>query len=123
MAASALMTIGRMPERDVVEADRPSCVTCARNWMVVAARHAALSGDVERALALADEIASATTGTSLAAALAVAHLRAIAHARAGRSADAERAAEEARAAYRATGRADTLVMLDRDLALISALHA
>lgn len=63
--------------------------------------------------------ASAATGTSLAAALAVAHLRAIAHTRAGRSADAERAAEEARAAYRATSRADVLVMLDRDLELIS----
>jgi DNA-binding SARP family transcriptional activator len=123
MAASALMTIGSVPEREVVEADRPSCVTCGRNWMVIAARHAALNGDAERALALADDVASATTGTSLGSALAVAHIRAIAHARAGRSADAERAAEDARAGYRAAGRVDAAVMLDRDLALISALHA
>lgn len=123
MAASALMTIGRVPGREVVEADRPSCLTCARNWMVVAARHAALSGDAERALALADEVASATTGTSLGAALAVAHIRAVAYARAGHSADADRAAAEARAGYRAAGRIDAALMLDRDLALISAVHA
>jgi DNA-binding SARP family transcriptional activator/tetratricopeptide (TPR) repeat protein len=123
MAAGALMTIGSVPVRTVVEADRPSCVTCERNWMVVAARHAALSGDPERALALADEVASATTGTSLGAALAVPHIRAIAHARAGRSAAAERAAEDAHAGYRAAGRVDAALMLDRDLALISAVHA
>ena len=122
MAASALMTIGHVPSREVIEVERPSCRTCEPAWVAVAARQAALSGDSDRALALADEVEVLTRATPGHAAQA-AHIRALVHAWAGRSDEAERAAERARVGYRAAGRADTEVTLERDLETISTVHA
>jgi len=118
LAANALLAAGRVPDRAFVDAERPTCRTCERNWLSVAGRQAALSGGAERALALADELEAAGGPPN-----GVAHIRALAYARAGLTEEAERAADQARTGYRAAGRADLEARVDRELALISAVHA
>jgi len=120
-AASALMTMGRLPDVVVIDAQRPSCRTCQLRWYGLAGRHAALSGDHERALALADELEvlrrerGAPGGAGM-----VEHIRAVALARAGHLDEARRAADAARAGFRSAGRASAEAVLDLDLAWVSA---
>jgi hypothetical protein len=118
LAANALLAAGRVPDRAFIDAERPSCRSCDRNWLGVAGRQAALSGDAARALGLAAELEAAGGPPH-----AVAHVRALAHARAGRADESERAAEQARSGYRGADRADLEDRVDREIALISAIHA
>jgi DNA-binding SARP family transcriptional activator/tetratricopeptide (TPR) repeat protein len=123
-AASALMMMGRIPERDLINSQRPSCQTCQVWWHVVAGRQAALVGDHQRALTLADAlerlIADNASPTN---AGGVPHIRALALRRAGSLDEADKAADEARVAYRTVGRRDSEVILDRDLAFLTAAIA
>lgn len=123
-AAMALMALGRVPDRALIERLRPSCATCDVLWLVAAGWHAAIGGDGERALALAGELeARAAEGRYPFHEGTAAGIRARAHAVAGRQEDAEREAQTALAAFRAVGRADQKDTLERDLARISAAHA
>lgn len=122
-AASALLTIGHIPDRAFLESDRPTCRTCERTWLFVAARAAALSGDAAHAQALADELGASGSGGDGPAGAGVPHIRALVHAGAGRTDDAAHAVAEARELYRAAGRVDAEAIFDRDLEVISAIHA
>jgi tetratricopeptide (TPR) repeat protein len=123
-AASALMLMGRIPEGDLINSQRPSCQTCQVSWHVVAGRQAALVGDHERALALADALERLIAAhTSPVHAGGIPHIRALALLRAGRVDEAKKAAEEARGAFRSVGRRDAEVFLERDLVFLTAAIA
>ncbi|MGH2499399.1 MAG: ATP-binding protein [Candidatus Limnocylindria bacterium] len=124
MAATGLMALRRLPERSLIDAERPACRTCQVGWHAVAGRLAALTGDEGRALALADDLESLTReGGQPTHAGAAEHIRALAFARAGRVEDARTATERARAAFRSADRVDAEAFLDRDLTMIAAVHA
>lgn len=123
-AASALMMMGRIPEGDLINSQRPSCQTCQVSWHVVAGRQAALVGDHQRALALADALEGLIAAhASPVHAGGIPHIRALVLRRAGRIDEANKAAEQARGAFRSFGRKDAEVYLERDLAFLTAAIA
>jgi hypothetical protein len=123
-AASALMMMGRIPDGDLINSQRPSCQTCQVSWHVVAGRQAALVGDHQRALALADALEGLIAAhASPVHAGGIPHIRALVLRRAGRIDEANKAAEQARGAFRSFGRKDAEVYLERDLAFLTAAIA
>lgn len=122
-ALNALLTMGRMPPRDLLEAVRPTCRTCDGLWLLTAGRHAALRGDVEAALALAGVLESDPAGDEPRIAVRPAQIRALAFAAAGR--DTEAAAQTARARSLLSQARNELYRdrFERDLAAISSGRA
>lgn len=115
---NALMAIGDLPPRDLIASLRPSCRTCDREWLFVAGRVAALGGELDEALRLADELAHALEAEAAPRlATGPSHIRALIATVDGRVTDAARERVEVERGLAEASHALGRDRFERDLAL------
>ena len=122
-AVNAILAMGRLPSRELLDALRPACRTCEAGWLVTAGRHAVLRGDFDDALQLAAELESHPRSDEPGPAAGPAHIRALAFLRLGRPTEAAAEVARARELLRAAGSVLLQDRFERDLSTVARSHA